>query len=305
MSETVSTPAPSESVPAGILDAGAPAQTPASAPDQFFGQHISKGGKFQEGWTESLRAKGFERLANKAQTAGDESTLFRILDETIAFTGKKTIPTYPGPDADDASLAAYRKSAGVPDTPEAYNIKPRELPPGVEWDDALQGSIAQIFHKHHVPEAAAKELIQAHVASLAEKSKAAGDSYAQHITTLVQQAEQTFRQEWGGDYEQRLEANKTFVQSRFKPEELSDPTLRAALSHPQIVRVIDEARRSLRESPLPGISAEHTGGSMSPRQQAQAIMKADPRWAKNPEAASKVKQLYELEAAQTRRQGRR
>jgi hypothetical protein len=289
--------------PDAPLLTGAPA-TPSSTtppPSQFFGEHVAKEGRFQEGWTEHLRAQGFERLANKAATAGDEATLFRILDETIGFTGKKTIPQYPGADADDATLSAYRKSAGVPDSPEAYNLKPEALPEGVTWDDATAKDIAGILHKHHVPQAAAQELIARHMETVAAQSKAAGETYQQMIQGLVAKSDQTFRQEWGSEYETRLESNRAFIQSRLAPQELADPTLAAALSHPQIVRLVDEARRSLREAPLPGVSAENSGGSLSPRQQAIKIMEANPKWDKDPATAKRVQDLYALEAAQSRR----
>lgn len=295
------TPAPS---PAGLLtpDAAppsAPANESPAPPSQFFGDHIAKEGKFQEGWSQKLEEAGFPRLARKAATATDEATLFRMLDETIGYTGKKAIPTYPGPEADDADLAAYRQSAGVPDTAEAYQLKPEDIPDGVQWSDEVAGKVAAVLHKHHVPQAAAQELIQTHLESIAGDAAKANQEYQQNITSLVKNAEATFQQEWAGEYNDRLQANRDFVASRFNPEELTNPNLAAAMAHPEIIRMIDSARRALREAPLPGVQAQATG-SMSPRQQANEIMRANPKWDKDPAIAQRVQDLYKLDAAQNR-----
>jgi hypothetical protein len=42
-------------------------------------------------------------------------------------------------------------------------------------------------------------------------------------------------------------------------------------------------------------------GSMSPRQQAMAIMQANSNWQKNPDLAKRVNDLYALDAAQAKR----
>lgn len=277
--------------------------TPPPPPSTFFGDHVQKDGAFVEGWTENLRAAGFERLANKAAFAKDEATLLRTLDETIGYVGRKTPQgvLYPVAGASDEDVSAFRKAAGVPDSADAYQLKPEKLPDGLEWNDDQVKPYAEIFHKHHVPQAAAAELIAKHLESQAAAAAAGNDAYGQKVSQFVQASEQTFQKEWGEQYDTRLEANRAYVSSRFEPAELADPVLQAALSHPKIVRVIDEARRALREAPLPGVGAEVTAGSHSPRQQAVEIMRANPNWRSNPELSKRVGDLYALDAAQAKR----
>lgn len=289
----------------GGANASPAAATSESAKSGWFGDHVQKGGTFNEGWTESLRQAGFERLATKAATAKDEATLMRMMDDTLGFVGKKSTGiSYPKAGASEDDIASFRRDAGVPDDLEGYAYKPEKLPEGVQWDESAMKPYAEIFHKHHIPVAAAQELIQKHIDSLGGQRDGAFDAFNAKVAQFAQSSEQTFQKEWGDHYDSRLEANRAFVQSRFAADELADPAMQAALSHPKVVRVIDEARRALREAPLPGVGNEVANGSHSPRQQATEIMKANPKWRNDPDASKRVMALYELDAAQSKRAGR-
>jgi hypothetical protein len=275
---------------------------PPAAPLNFFGEHVQDQGAFKEGWTESLRAAGYERLATKAAFAKDEASLFRTLDETIGFVGKRPVGlAYPKAGASDEDVSAYRHDAGVPDSADAYLLKPELLPDGVEWDDAQVKPYAEIFHKHHVPQAAAQELMARHLETVAGKVDDGRAALQGVVENFAKSSEATYQKEWGENYDSRLESNRAFVASRFDAAEMANPILQAALSHPKFVRVIDEARRALRESPLPGVGHEVANGSHSPRQQAFEIMKANPAWRNDSALASRVNDLYALDAAQAKR----
>ena len=317
MSDALATPAPAAPAPAaapspaatpqGLLAGGtpAPATTPASAansPIRFFGDAVATDGAFKEGWTENLQKMGFERLANKAALAKDEATFFKTMDETLGLVGKKAGIAYPKPGADDASISAFRTDAGVPDSPEGYNLKPAELPPGIDWSDETASSYAKAMHSHHIPAAAAQELMNLHLQNQQEQQLTAQKNYQTAISNQVQQSEQTFQKEWGSEYGSRLEANRAFVQSQFTQEELQQPVLVSALSHPSVVRIIDQARQALREpSGIPGLGLEAAATTHSPGQQGLEIMKANPGWDKDPALHAKVTGLYALQAAQNKR----
>lgn len=307
--ETPTTPAPATPAAGLLTPAASPAagSTPAAPrPSTFFGNHIANpDGKFQEGWTEHLRQAGFERLATKAAMAPDEPTFFRTLDETLAFVGKKAAPSYPGADASDAEISAYRNSAGVPDSPESYNLKPESLPEGIQWDESLAGEFSKLFHEHHVPQKTAQALIARHLETQTALGSHIAQAQAQRLQSLSEESSSTFKKEWGDQYETRLEANRAFITTRLPEADLSDPALAVALSHPQIVRIVDEARRALREAPLPGVSAALQSGTLSPRQQAQEIIKANPRFDRDPALVKRVNDLYALEAAQDKQKSRR
>lgn len=288
--------------PSSLLGAAPAATTPTSNSQiRFFGDAVAKDGQFVEGWTENLQQIGLSRLANKAALAKDETTLLRSLDDALGLVGKKAGIAYPKAGADDTAIAAYRADAGVPDSPEAYNLKPEQLPAGLEWSDDTAAAYAKTLHQHHIPQAAASELVALHLQQQAEASQQAHSTYQLALTQQVQAAAATFQKEWGQDYDSRLEANRAYVGSVFSPEELQQPALQAALSHPALVRVIDSARRALREAPLPGVGHEATSHTHSARQQAIEIMTANPGWKSNPDLHKRVTDLYALDASQSRR----
>lgn len=271
------------------------------APARFFSDSIAKDGVFNEGWTDNLKQMGLERLANKAMTAKDEATFFKTMDDTLGYVGKKSFGSYPKEGAADDEIAAYRESAGVPTDPAGYELKPGKLPEGVEWNDEHVGEVAALMHKHHIPKAAAQELLALHLQQTETQAKGIGDRFQAERSALVEKTTQEFRKEWGADYDQRHQSNVEFVKSRADLD-LSDPTIQTALSHPGIVRLVDEARRALRETPLPGVTNAAVGmGSMSPGQQAFAIQQANPNWQRDPALSARINQLANLEAQQRAR----
>ena len=197
---------------------------------------MQQDGSFKEGWTSALAEK-FPRLANTAMRYKTEGDFLQGIDNALGLIGKKTAGvSYPKAGATPEEIAAFRAEAGVPGRAEEYNIKPEQLPEGIQ-------------------------------------------------------------KEWGVSYDERLGANRDFITARLSPEDLADPALNYALSHPAIVRMVDEARRSTRETPLPGTGASVASGSMSPRQQAVDIMKGNPQWRNDPELARRVNDLYAQQAA--------
>lgn len=294
---------PAAAAPAGSFLGGESAPPPPGsgtpAPEHFFDAAFHDGGTFKEGWSEGLKAKGFERLANKATLAKDEGTFLRSLDEALGMVGKKTQLAYPGPGTDDIAVAEFRKSAGIPDAPDGYQLKPDAIPAGVLFDEAAAGEFAQVMHRHHIPAAAAKELAALHVKQAAAQNDLATGTFETKINELAEQSAALFGKEWGEEADSRRQANSDFVKMRGL--DTTDPLIRAALSHPEIVRFVDESRRALRETPIPGVANEVFTGSGSPRQQAFEIMKADPRWKNDAAKVTKVQQLHALEAQQSKR----
>ena len=215
------------------------------------------------------------------------------------MVGKKTQLAYPGPGTDDIAVAEFRKSAGIPEDPGGYQLKPDAIPAGVLFDEAAAGEFAQVMHRHHIPAAAARELAALHVKQAAAQNDLATGTFETKINELAEQSAALFGKEWGEEADARRQANSDFVKMRGL--DTTDPLIRAALSHPEIVRFVDESRRALRETPIPGVANEVFTGSGSPRQQAYEIMKSDPRWKNDPAKVTKVQQLHALEAQQSKR----
>lgn len=298
------TPAtPAATPPAGGFLGGDAPPSEAPAKVNLFSGDVMEGDNFKEGWAENLSKSGYERLANKGKLASTPEAFLKSLDDTLGLVGKKQVAGYPNETWGDAELASFRQAAGVPDLPEGYNLKPDGLPDGIGFDEAEAKSYAEILHRHHVPEAAAKEMAKHHLAKMAEQQAQSQQAFDQQISTLQEQSAERFAKEWGDSYESRLEANKTYIATKFSSDELADPVVRAALSHPKIVEAIDSARRALREGPLPGVGTEAQSHSMSPRQQATDLMAKNPGWRNDTALAKRIQELYSLDAQQAKRRG--
>ncbi len=258
-----------------------------------------------EGWTQSLAEK-HPALANQLMRYKTEADAFTGLENLVKTVGKKTAGVaYPKAGATPEEIAAFRTDAGIPGRAEEYQLKPEKLPDGVKaWDDAAGKTVAEIAHKHHVPPAAAREFAEAYHGALAAKEAEQATASATKLTEMVQKTTAEFQKEWGVGYQDRYNALNDFVGARLTPEDLADPALQVALSHPALVRIIDEARRASREAPLPGASTPVATGSMSPRQAAMEIMKTTPNWRQDPVLAARVNDLYKQEAQAEKRKSR-
>lgn len=272
-------------------------------PPNVFGGHVDESGQFKEGWTEHVRNSGFETLAGKLQVAKDEKTALKILDDSLKLASRRELKGLPNETWQDYEISEFRRAHGVPDEPAGYQLKPAELPPGIQWDDELGGKFAQVAHANHIPAPAAKAIIDFHLQQVATQAQAGQAAIADNIGKLNAASQAEFSREWGSEYNDRLEANRAFVGSRFSQEELADPLVQTALSHPKIVRFIDEARRALREGGLTGAGQGAAVGSQSPQQQAESIMASNPGWAKDPATAKRVYELQALQSQMNRRRG--
>jgi hypothetical protein len=307
MSEATAVATPAVETPAaGFLGASAAAAAPeaTATPGFLFGEHVQEGGAFKEGWTNALAEK-FPRVANTAMRYKTEADFLQGIDHALGLVGKKTAGvSYPKAGATPEEITAFRTESGIPARAEEYQLKPAALPEGVAWDDATGKQFAEIMHANHIPPAAAQALVEAHLKTLAEQGQSSTAAAQAKQAQLVQQTTAEFQREWGVDFQNRVDANNDFIHARLTPEDIADPALKLALSHPAVVRMIDEARRSTREAPLPGVNSSVATGSMSPRQQALDIMKANQNWRQNPETHKRVNDLYAQEAQAQKRKAR-
>lgn len=91
----------------------------------------------------------------------DYESLAKGFNGLEQLLGKKAqAVTIPNEKSTPEEVAAFRKALGIPEKPDEYlgAIKPEQLPPGVEFDDKLAATAAQIAHKHNIPPGAMKEL---------------------------------------------------------------------------------------------------------------------------------------------------
>jgi hypothetical protein len=301
------TPAADATPPAAPFLAGEgapPASVIPSASEHFFSDRVAKDGSFVEGWTSSLADK-HPALANQMMRYKTESDAFTGLENLVKTVGRKAAGvSYPKEGATPEEVAAFRTDAGVPGRAEEYMLKPEKLPDGVTWNDATSKQFSDIMHAHHIPAGAAKALVAAHLETSSGHAKAAADAAQARLVEMVGRTTKELQQEWGVDFQNRVDVNNDFIGARLSAEDMADPALKLALSHPAIVRIVDEARRAGREATLPGANNSVAVGSMTPRQQAMEIMKSNPSWRRDTVLAGRVNDLYKQESQAMKRQGK-
>lgn len=265
------------------------ATPPAPSVPRFFRDEYSTDGRFNEGWSGKFAEMGFTRLASKAATAKDEATLFRMLDDTIGHASKRA-PGRPGERASEQEVNDYRRLTGAPEASGEYAFLTEGLPEGAQRDDMLAGKLEEVLHKHHAPRELAGDLSALYLEALGSMKQRGTEVLEARIGELEAGTTRALREEYGEDFDRMNAATKEFLASH--EVDVTDPLMRYALLHPQMARIVNEARLAGKERSLPGVGKAVFSGSGSPREQAQQIMREDPQWRKNAAKFQRVRELY-------------
>lgn len=270
--------------------AAAPAPVTPSPSSQFFrDEYSSAEGRFHDGWAGKFSELGYHRLASKASTAKDEATLFRMLDDTIGHASRRAM-TRPGERASAQEIAEYRRATGAPEEAGGYSFLSEGLPEGATRDELMAGKVEALLHKHHAPQELAGDLAALYMEAVGGMKQRGSEVMEARIAEREAATTQLLREQYGEDFERMNAATKDFLASH--DVDVSDPLMRYALLHPQLARIVNEARLAGKERGLPGVGRGVFSGSGSPREQAQQIMRDDPQWRKNPAKFERVRELY-------------
>lgn len=309
MSDTATAPAPGQTTQApaaGFLggEANTQAAQAATNPSSFFSPDVVKEGRFNEGWTQPYQEK-YPTLAGRLATAKDESGALSLIENAIkTASGRERKSGAPNEAWKPEEVAEYRKANSIPEKFEEYKFKPEAVEVGVHWPEDTNEFLQGLHGKHASSEVVEYVGQNLHALLKGQTDHALG-KFEEKISTASQQTEQWARQEWGRDYDDTLQANKDFVRSVFTEEDQKDPLVRAFLSNPKAVALIDEVRRGRREGTIPGTNREMpgAGGSNSPGQQAALLMKTPEYVRGDPSVTKRVMDLYNQQAAQDVRKG--
>lgn len=306
---TVAPPAPAapatSSAPAegflGGQTAAPPAQVQAGS-TSLFSESIYKDGQFVEGWTTALQEK-FPSLAGKLASAKDQEGALKILDWGIRTASGRELKGAPNGTWTEREVQDYREKFEVPANAEDYKFKPEKLADGVHWPEEAN-ELVKWAHENHLPAKVVESLGEKFAQHLEGQTQHAVSKFEERISSLAAESEEHFQKEWGRDADGKREALKNYVASKFSPEELKDPIIRAALSHKGIVEMIANSHASMREGTIPGTNVAMPSGSHSAGQQAEALMKTKEFQLGDKATITRVKELFSLQA-QNESMGRR
>ena len=167
-----------------------------SAPPSF----VRADGSFETDWTTKLP----EDLAPARDSLGRFKTvtdLARAYDGANKLIGRKGV-ILPTQESTPEEVTAYRKTMGVPETPEGYakEVRPAELPEGVQWSDEIARSYFDLAHRHNIPAAAMKDLIALNMKQREFELQAQVDT----IMETKQQGLSHLRHVWGANFDRNL-----------------------------------------------------------------------------------------------------
>lgn len=152
----------------------------------------------------------------------------------------------PGAEARPEEVAAWRKSLGVPEKPDGYGIARPDNVPVELWNEEMVRGFTAMAHKHHIPAAAAQELVQwwngQQMGALSQYQQEA----AQGREALVQ----GLQREWGERYEANLQgAQRVAAMARL---DVNDPAIG---DNPAMIRALHAMASLVSED------RQETGGS--------------------------------------------
>jgi hypothetical protein len=185
------------------------------------------------------------------------SKSYQGLEQLLGKKANAIVP--PSEKSTPEEIAAYRKAIGVPESPEAYNLKPEQLPEGVVWDESVAKRAAELAHKHNVPAAAMQEFMKFDMERAALMNQAA----AQMIETQLETGRAELQKVWGDKMPEKIElARRAAVTAGV------DPTSQGFVD-PQVVKAIVNLAEKLSDDKL--VAGDQTGVS-STRARAKDIM---------------------------------
>lgn len=154
---------------------------------------VNPDGTFGDKWLDALPddAKDYKDTLAKYKSVPD---MAKALANANALIGKKL--GVPNEKSSPEEVAAFRKAMGVPESIEEYKFAPDALPEGMTWSDDMAKPYAEIAHKHGIPPAAMKELVNQHARTEAFKMEAIQATFEKQRTEAVQ----ALQKEWGNDF---------------------------------------------------------------------------------------------------------
>jgi hypothetical protein len=204
LSQQASTPTPSTPTPVGdnLLATPAPEAPSPNSP------WVNEKGEFAEGWLDRLP----KDLADSKQILGqfkDINGVLKTLTSQQKMLGKKADAILiPDEKASPEEKAAFLRKLGVPESPEAYQLRPKDLPAGYEWDDNVAKEFNTVAHEAGVTPAQMDKIMAKYAAFESHKAEAA----ATQLKAEMEAGRKTLAEAWGDKYDVELSVARRAAQ---------------------------------------------------------------------------------------------
>jgi hypothetical protein len=204
LSQQANTPPPSTPSPIGdnLLSTPAPEAPASNSP------WVNDKGEFSEGWLDRLP----KELAEHKQILGQFKDIDGALKTLVSqqkMLGKKADAVFvPDEKATPEEKAAFLKKLGVPESPEAYQLRPKDLPAGYEWDDNVAKEFNTLAHQNGITPKQMDALMGRYAAYESQKAEAA----ASQQKAEMEAGRKALAEAWGDKFDVELSVARRAAQ---------------------------------------------------------------------------------------------
>ena len=178
-----------EATPTGTEGASAPAEAGGESAEPRQGSHFSDGYGDEDVRKQAQRYNSEEDRAKALRSANSElSTRLKI----------------PGEDADEATVSAYRKQIGIPDTIDGYKVARPEHVPEPMWEsEQVQTPLTAMVTRMH-DAGASKKVVDSVLEGYWQMALDGDTQMAGRDKENMAQAESALRKKWDTNYEANI-----------------------------------------------------------------------------------------------------
>lgn len=218
-------------------------------------------GEFGEGWLDRLP----EEFKDSKQILGqfkDPAAMAKTLVNQQRLLGKKADAIIvPNDKSSPEEWAAFRSKIGVPENADAYSVRPKDLPQGVEWDEGQAKEFNKFAHEKGLTPAQAEALMHWDAQRGFQQAQAA----QQQVAAEFEAGKKELAEAWGDKYDTNMAVVKRACQVTGL-----DPNTKG-LSDPAVVVALERFARMVSDDKI--VSADATSTFMAGRAKATDIQK--------------------------------
>lgn len=279
-SENTQAPTEATTTAPDIYGGSTPAETVQSSPEAPMSQteaqngiinqlYTSEGG-LAENYTDLLRENGMENLTNTIQKYKSADGLLKGAANLVNFAGKKVEGVIvPNEGSTPEEVAEYQKAIGVPESATAYDLKPENMPEGMEWDEGLSESWQSAFHEAGISQDQAQALSQAYSDITGNQLEQANQTLSTTAEAEMAEQQATMKKAWGNEYNSNMQAAVDMAEVvGFDLEKQGDM---AALRNPKVLDLLLTKSKSMQEGTMPRGGDPTSASYQSPQAKADKI----------------------------------
>ena len=241
-----------------------------SQPEGIINQLYTSEGGLAENYTDLLRENGMENLTNTIQKYKSADGLLKGAANLVNFAGKKVEGVIvPNEGSSPEEIAEYQKAIGVPESATAYDLKPENMPEGMEWDQGLSETWQNAFHEAGISQTQAQALSQAYSDITNTQLEQANQTLAANAEAEMAEQHSFMKKQWGANYDSNMQSAVDMAQVvGFDLENQGDMT---ALRNPKVLDLLLSKSSSMQEGTLPRNGAPANANYQSPQAKADSI----------------------------------